>query len=123
MDELRQRTAGRQPEVIVTAANVAFFITRTMLALGQFNYSRKGILGLGHRRLFHISISLAPCSSRLGTKSSKSVALPAPYPLQSVITAGAALLTLNRSLIKLWKVSFPTRSAFEPAPSLILPNS
>ena len=52
MDDLRQHTAGTRPEVIITAANVAFFVTRIMLALGQFNYSRKGILGLGHRRLF-----------------------------------------------------------------------
>ncbi len=39
MDELRQKTGGRRPEVIITASNVAFFITRVMLALGQFNYS------------------------------------------------------------------------------------
>ncbi|MFL6596086.1 MAG: bifunctional glycosyltransferase/class I SAM-dependent methyltransferase, partial [Chthoniobacterales bacterium] len=52
MDELRRKMNGRQPEVIITSANVAFFVTRVMLALGQFNYSKKGILGLGHRRLF-----------------------------------------------------------------------
>ena len=52
LDELRRRTAGRRPEVVITSANVAFFVTRIMLLLGQFNYSRKGILGLGHRRLF-----------------------------------------------------------------------
>src|SRR3712207_7671611 len=52
MDELRRNSGGHRPEVIITAANVAFFITRAMLALGQFNYSRKGILGIGHRRLF-----------------------------------------------------------------------
>ncbi len=56
MDALRKQTAGRRPEVIITTANVAFFVTRIMLALGQFNYSRKGILGLGHRRLVHLQI-------------------------------------------------------------------
>src|SRR5205085_1841766 len=52
MDSLRKQTAGRRPEVIITSANVAFFITRIMLAFGQFNYSRKGSLRRWHPRLF-----------------------------------------------------------------------
>jgi glycosyltransferase involved in cell wall biosynthesis len=41
MDELRRKAMGRRPEVIITAANVAFFVTRIMLALGQFNIAGK----------------------------------------------------------------------------------
>lgn len=124
MDELRQRTAGRRPEVIVTAANVAFFITRTMLALGQFNYSRKGILGLGHRRLFTFR-SLRALLEQAGYEILEVHGAPAPYPLAIGDNARSRLLlTLNRSLIKLWKGLFSyqicLRARALPHPSELL---
>lgn len=38
--------------VIAATGNIAFFITRLMLFLGYFNYSKRGILDLTHKRLF-----------------------------------------------------------------------
>jgi len=106
MDDLRQRTAGKRPEVIVTAANVAFFVTRTMLALGQFNYSRKGILGLGHRRLFTFR-SLRALLEQAGYEVLEARGVPAPYPLVlDQNWRSRALLTLNRWLIKFSKGLF-----------------
>jgi len=106
MDELRQRTAGRRPEVVVTAANVAFFITRTMLALGQFNYSRKGILGLGHRRLFTFR-SLRALLEQAGYEILEVHGAPAPYPLAIGHNQWSRLLLrLNQALIKLSKGLF-----------------
>ncbi len=106
MDDLRGRTAGRRPEVTVTAANVAFFITRIMLALGQFNYSRKGILGLGHRRLFTFR-SLRSLLEQAGYEVIETHGVPAPYPLALGENRWSRLLlALNQSLIRLSKGLF-----------------
>ena len=106
MDDLRHHTAGTRPEVIVTAANVAFFVTRIMLALGQFNYSRRGILGLGHRRLFTFR-SLRALLEQAGYEVLEARGVPAPYPLAlGQNHRGRALLALNRWLIKLRKSLF-----------------
>lgn len=105
MDELRRQTGGRRPEVVVTAANVAFFVTRIMLALGQFNYSRKGILGLGHRRLFTFK-SLRALLEQAGFQVIEERGVPAPFPLalgsnrwsRVLLKINAALLGLSPTL-------------------------
>ncbi len=100
MDDLRRRTAARRPEVTVTAANVAFFITRIMLAFGQFNYSRKGILGLGHRRLFTFR-SLRALLEQAGYEVLEARGVPAPYPLALGANRWSRwLLGLNQFLIR-----------------------
>ncbi|HEY1582159.1 MAG TPA: hypothetical protein VGF73_03555, partial [Chthoniobacterales bacterium] len=97
---------GRRPEVTVTSANVAFFVTRTMLALGQFNYSRKGILGLGHRRLFTFR-SLRALLEQAGYEVLEARGVPAPYPLALGDNFWSrALLALNQLLIGLSKGLF-----------------
>ena len=40
--------------LLASTANIGFFIMRAMLLLGQFNYGKRGILDLTHRRLFTI---------------------------------------------------------------------
>ena len=75
--------AGKQRSAtggIITSANVAFFVTRFMLALGQFNYSRKGILGLGHRRLFTFQ-SLSALLEQAGYEILEARGVPGPFPL------------------------------------------
>jgi glycosyltransferase involved in cell wall biosynthesis len=106
MDELRRRMSGKQPEVIITAANVAFIVTRIMLALGQFNYSRKGILGLGHRRLFTFQ-SLRALLEQAGYEIVEERGVPAPFPLAiGANRSGRALLAINSALIKFSKSLF-----------------
>ncbi|MFN2509166.1 MAG: glycosyltransferase [Chthoniobacterales bacterium] len=106
MDTLRRRTGGSRPEVIVTAANVAFFVTRIMLALGQFNYSRKGILGLGHRRLFTFR-SLRALLEQAGYQVLEERGVPAPFPLALGMNRWSkALLKINTMLIAFWKSFF-----------------
>jgi hypothetical protein len=106
MDQLRGKMAGRQPEVIVTAANVAFFVTRVMLALGQFNYSKKGILGLGHRRLFTFQ-SLRSLLEQAGYEVIAECGVPAPFPLALGMNRWSGLLLLaNRALISVAKRLF-----------------
>src|SRR5436189_2519070 len=101
MDALRKNTAGRRPEVIITTANVAFFITRLMLALGQFNYSRKGILGIGHRRLFTFK-SLRALVEQAGYGILEARGVPAPFPLAIGTNVWSrTLLRMNRLLLKI----------------------
>jgi glycosyltransferase involved in cell wall biosynthesis len=40
--------------LIASTGNVAYVVVRAMLALGQFNYGKKGILDLTHQRLFTV---------------------------------------------------------------------
>jgi hypothetical protein len=99
MDDLRRKTKGRRPEVIITAANVAFFVTRIMLLFGRFHYSRKGILGLGHRRLFTFH-SMRALLQQSGYEILEERGVPAPVPLalgKNVLSR--ALLRINQLLI------------------------
>ena len=106
MDTLRKQTAGRRPEVIITSANVAFFVTRLMLAFGQFNYSRKGILGIGHRRLFTFK-SLRALLEQAGYEVLEARGVPAPFPLAIGTNFWSkALLRINGMLLKLSKSLF-----------------
>jgi glycosyltransferase involved in cell wall biosynthesis len=99
MDELRRRANGKRPEVIITAANVAFFVTRIMLALGQFNYSRRGILGIGHRRLFTFK-SLRALLEQAGYEVIEARGIPAPFPLALGLNRWSrALLKINQALL------------------------
>ncbi len=106
MDTLRKQTAGRRPEVIITSANVAFFVTRLMLAFGQFNYSRKGILGIGHRRLFTFK-SMRALLEQAGYEILEARGVPAPFPLAIGTNFWSkALLQINGTLLKLSKSLF-----------------
>jgi 2-polyprenyl-3-methyl-5-hydroxy-6-metoxy-1,4-benzoquinol methylase len=106
MDELRRKTNGRRPEVIITASNVAFFVTRIMLALGQFNYSRKGILGIGHRRLFTFK-SLRALLEQAGYEMLEERGVPAPFPLALGQNHWSnALLRINQALLLISKRLF-----------------
>ena len=106
MDDLRQKTHGRRPELIITAANVAFGITRIMLMFGQFNYSRKGILGIGHRRLFTFK-SLRALLQQAGYEVLEARGIPAPFPLAVGDNKWSrALLRLNQLLLHISKRLF-----------------
>ena len=41
-----------RPTLLVSTANIGFFVNRLMLLIGQFNYGKRGILDLTHTRLF-----------------------------------------------------------------------
>lgn len=106
MDQLRERMEGNQPDIVITAANVAFIITRIMLALGQFNYSKKGILGLGHRRLFTYK-SLRALLEQSGYEVIEETGAPAPFPLAIGLNRWSRLLLrANQMLIRLSKTLF-----------------
>ncbi|HZE58062.1 MAG TPA: bifunctional glycosyltransferase/class I SAM-dependent methyltransferase [Chthoniobacterales bacterium] len=79
MDELRFAAACKRPEVIITTANIGFFVTRLMLFFGQFNYGRKGILDATHTRLFTFR-SLKALLEQSGYNILEVRGIPAPFP-------------------------------------------
>jgi glycosyltransferase involved in cell wall biosynthesis len=79
MDELRFAALCKRPEVIITTANIGFFVTRLMLFFGQFNYGRKGILDATHTRLFTFR-SLKALLEQSGYNVLEVRGIPAPFP-------------------------------------------
>ncbi|HJT80443.1 MAG TPA: glycosyltransferase, partial [Chthoniobacterales bacterium] len=106
MDDLREKANGRRPEIIITAANVAFFITRVMLLLGRFSYSRKGVIGIGRRRLFTFT-TLRQLLEQAGYEIIETRGIPAPFPLAIGLNRWSRLLVrLNQMLIAVSKRLF-----------------
>jgi 2-polyprenyl-3-methyl-5-hydroxy-6-metoxy-1,4-benzoquinol methylase len=99
MERLRHASVRRRPEIILTTANIGFFITRFMLLLGHFNYGRKGILDRTHTRLFTFA-SLRELFEQAGYEVIEMQGIPAPYPKAlGDNLAGRVLLWINMALI------------------------
>jgi 2-polyprenyl-3-methyl-5-hydroxy-6-metoxy-1,4-benzoquinol methylase len=106
LDEL-YRSLGRNPQaqLLVSTANVGFFVPRLMLLLGQFNYGKRGILDLTHTRLFTFA-SFRRALEQAGFEIQELKAVPAPFPLalgnnglSRFLVAGNALLNrISRGL-------------------------
>jgi glycosyltransferase involved in cell wall biosynthesis len=101
MESLRAATGRKRPELVLTTANIGFFITRFMLLLGHFNYGRKGILDRTHTRLFTFA-SLEELFEQTGYKVLEVRGIPAPFPKAVGDNAiGRFLVGLNQLAIKL----------------------
>jgi glycosyltransferase involved in cell wall biosynthesis len=101
MELLREATGRKRPEIVLTTANIGFFITRFMLFLGHFNYGRKGILDRTHTRLFTFN-SLQELFDQTGYKVTEVKGIPAPFPKAlGDNPLGRALVSINHFLIKI----------------------
>jgi hypothetical protein len=95
----KQLSLNPKASLVVSTANVGFIITRLMLLLGYFNYSKRGILDLTHTRLFTRS-SLKGALKQAGFIVTETRSLPAPFPL--ALGGGRLsklLLAVNSALI------------------------
>ena len=100
MEELRYAARRHRPEVILTTANVGFFVTRLMLLFGQFNYGRRGILDRTHQRLFTFG-SLKTMLEQSGYQIIETRGVPAPFPLAvKKGWLGRFLLRCNQMLLR-----------------------
>lgn len=93
--------ARMHPETnfIVTSGNIGFFVIRLMLLLGQFNYGKRGILDMTHKRLFTFR-SLRQLFEQRGFSIEKAQGIPVPFPLALGDNAlSRVLLAINRFLI------------------------
>lgn len=93
-------------KIVVSTGNVAFFIPRLMLLLGQFNYGTRGILDLTHTRLFTFA-SWRRLFEETGFAVEQVSGIPAPFPLAlGNGRLGRLLLKLNLWLIALSRSLF-----------------
>ena len=106
MEKLRAAASRKRPEIVMTTANIAFFVTRLMLLLGHFNYGRKGILDRTHTRLFTFN-SLRELLLQTGYEILETRGIPAPFPKALGDNAlGRGLVRLNQLLIDIFRGLF-----------------
>jgi len=116
LDVLRRGARTSCPTLIITAPNVAFFIVRSMLMLGQFNYGKNGILDFGHTRLFTFA-SLSSLLEQSGFEIIDVQGIPAPF-VKAVgnPVIGRAMSMINDLLIKASPTLFSYQSYFVARP-------
>ena len=119
-----RRAAALAPRlrILVSSANVGFFVIRWMLLLGHFNYGKRGILDLTHARLFTFA-SLRRLFVQGGFRIVEERGVPAPFPL--ALGDGRLsrfLVWLDRVAIRFSKrlFSYQVYLVVEPRPSLEL---
>jgi glycosyltransferase involved in cell wall biosynthesis/2-polyprenyl-3-methyl-5-hydroxy-6-metoxy-1,4-benzoquinol methylase len=79
LEELRRQFTFETKKFIITTPNIAFFVQRLMLMIGQFNYGKVGILDRTHSRLFTFR-SLKYLLRDAGFKFDRMRGIPAPFP-------------------------------------------
>lgn len=101
LDQLRRFFTNEHKTLILTTPNVAFFVVRLSMLLGQFNYGRSGILDRTHTRLFTFR-TLRKLLQDAGFVIEQVRGIPVPFPAAVGDTAVARfLLRLNVALIRL----------------------
>jgi len=121
LEELR-RALKLNPsvEVMISTANIGFFIQRFMLSVGEFNYGKRGILDLTHTRLFTFS-SFHRAISQAGFDVLETIGIPGPYPLAlGDHPFSRFLLRMNQLFIHLSRglFSYQMFMRIKPQPSL-----
>jgi len=106
LEALRKKFDFKTRTLVLTTPNIAFIVQRLMLALGQFNYGKAGILDSTHTRLFTFR-TLRRLLSDEGFRIKEIRGIPAPFPkvLGSGWLGKAALLA-NRGLIRMSRSLF-----------------
>jgi hypothetical protein len=106
LEQLRGKFDFTKRTLVLTTPNIAFVIQRLMLAFGQFNYGKRGILDQTHRRLFTFR-SIKRLLDDAGFRIKEVRGVPAPFPLALGDNAlGRGALAANVALIKLSRTLF-----------------
>jgi glycosyltransferase involved in cell wall biosynthesis len=79
LEQLRKKFDSRPRMLVLTTPNIAFFVQRVMLALGQFNYGKAGTLDRTHTRLFTFR-SIEQLLKDAGFRIKEVRGIPAPFP-------------------------------------------
>ena len=92
--------------LVLTTPNIAFAVQRVMLALGQFNYGKAGILDRTHTRLFTFR-SVRRLLTDAGFRIKDIRGIPAPFPkILGNGALGKAALAINQLLIRVSRTLF-----------------
>lgn len=104
--DLRELVAPYRPKIIATSGNIGFCIVRFSLLIGQFNYGKRGILGMTNRRLFTFrSFRRLLQEEGMVIEMVKGIPVPIPFVVGNKLLA-RALMSINRALIALSKGLF-----------------
>ena len=76
---LRTHACGAAPKIIISVPNIGFFAMRLSLLFGWFNYGVRGILDMGHRRLFTFD-TIKKMLKDAGFAILICKGIPGPYP-------------------------------------------
>ena len=121
VDQLRAAlTLSPATKLLVSTANIGFFVNRLMLFIGQFNYGKRGILELTHVRLFTFA-SFRRLFEQGGFRVREERGIPGPFALvfgDGVV--GRAIASTNGVLVRIARGLFSYQMFFvvEPLPSL-----
>ena len=107
-------------KIIISTPNIAFFVMRIMLLIGNFNYGKRGILDKTHTRLFTFS-TLKYLLLQSGFSIIEKRGIPAPYPLAiGENFLSKLLLEINFLLIKISKTIFSYQIMYTITPNISL---
>jgi hypothetical protein len=113
-------SANRHCKLVISTGNVAYIVIRLMLLFGQFNYGKRGILDLTHKRLLTVA-SLRRLLEQGGFKLEEVHSIPAPFPLAlGNGWLGRSMLLTNAILGKLSKglFSYQIMMVAKPSPTV-----
>lgn len=106
--------------ILVCNGNVTFISNRLLVALGRFNYGKRGILSHQHRRLF-TPTTLVNLLEMYGLEIDNIRGIPAPFPLllgNGIVSR--SLVALNRAFIHISKNLFAYQIMIEAHPRAAL---
>lgn len=88
-------------KIVMSSGNIGFCLTRFLLMLGRFSYTRKGIISLGHSRFFTLR-SLKKLFVQNWFKCNRVKGIPIQYTLVFKTKFMAAIFSaVHRALIKI----------------------
>jgi glycosyltransferase involved in cell wall biosynthesis len=103
---VRRKFDFNKRTLVLTTPNVAFFVQRLMLLLGQFNYGKSGILDRTHTRLFTFR-SIERLLTDTGFRIRVVRGVPAPFPkVLGNGWLGRFAMQTNLALIRVSKTLF-----------------
>jgi glycosyltransferase involved in cell wall biosynthesis len=106
IETLRKQFDYEPKTLVLTTPNIAFGVQRALLAVGQFNYGKAGILDATHTRLFTFR-SIQRLLRDAGFRVKEVRGVPAPFPKVFGENAlGLGLLKANELAISLSKTLF-----------------
>lgn len=103
LDELREVAAAwPDAKLIATTGNIGFILMRASMLLGRFEYGRRGILDLTHRRLFTFNtFQRAMRSAGFVVEQVEGMVPPLPFVFGSS-RLGRVLMSAAKALVKTW---------------------
>ncbi len=93
------------PKLILSTPNVAFLLMRLNLVLGRFNYAERGILDIGHKRLFTRS-SLVRMLRDCGYEIERVTPVPAPVEVVMPGPFSRVLAVVASAAARIWPRMF-----------------